>query len=245
MPAESQAGESTILRLDSPTPWTYHILRRVTHESSLSYTVYDGKQGKGITSQPVAEGWHHVAATHDASKGQLELFVDGRSQGTAPYLKTACRNVLLNIGGLVQMQVGSSKVSNPFRGKIDEVRVSRVVRQFQATAAPPGPYVPDDQTGLLLHFDEGAGHLRMRRARRSSPTFPVCSRPSRRCTPSTTSWSGMAMCGGTAPVKSPLSAPGDRLWRCRRAKSGGGRRCPSAPSPVHSCSSRRPISRFR
>ena len=156
MPAEPQAGESTILRLDSPKPWTYHILRRVTKQSSLSYTVYDGKQGKGITSQPVAEGWHHVAATHDASKGQLELFVDGRSQGTAPYLKTACRNAPLNIGGIVQMQVGNSKVSNPFRGKIDEVRVSRVVRQFKATA-PPGPYEPDAQTGLLLHFDEGAG----------------------------------------------------------------------------------------
>lgn len=156
MPAAAQSGEATLLRLDSQRPWTYHIVRRVTNKSCVSYTVYDGKQGRGVTSRPLNEGWHHVAATHDAGRGQIELFVDGQSQGTASYVKTACRNAPLHIGGLVQMQVGSNRVGNPFCGRIDEVRVSRVVRTFSPSTLS-APCTPDAATGLLLHLDEGTG----------------------------------------------------------------------------------------
>ncbi|MEI6502182.1 MAG: DUF4838 domain-containing protein, partial [Armatimonadota bacterium] len=76
-----------------------------------------------------------------------------KSVGTAPYVKTTCGKVPLYIGGLPS---DSGTLGNPFVGLIDEVRVSKVVRN-PATDAAGGPYVADDKTSVLLHFDEESG----------------------------------------------------------------------------------------
>ncbi len=141
---------ATILRLDSGTPWTYHILQRDMNSSRVSYTTYDGKQGHGIVSAELAEGWHHVLGTHDARAGKMELFVDGVRAGSSSYVKTVCKDVPLGIGGMVAEP--RAVVGNPFEGLIDEVRISKVVRQVKGAAG--GPYEPDEQTTLLLHCDE-------------------------------------------------------------------------------------------
>ena len=85
MPAQIPATHGTILRLDGGGPWSYHILQRDMSSSVISYTVYDGRRGQAVRSGPLAEGWHHVAATHDVKAGLIELFIDGRSVG-----KSAC-----------------------------------------------------------------------------------------------------------------------------------------------------------
>jgi hypothetical protein len=157
MPAEKQSGcHGTILRLDGGGPWTYHILQRDMNTSRISYTTYDGKEGHGLASGELAEGWHHVAGTFDAAAGKMELRVDGQSVGTTKYVKTTCRGSRLGVGGMASEERG--KVGNPFRGRIDEVRVSRTVREFPQI--PSQPYTTDDHTTLLLHCDETAGPAR-------------------------------------------------------------------------------------
>ena len=150
LPGEAQETHGTILRLDGRDPWTYHIVQRVQRASSVAYWSYDGKTCRVVASGELPEGWHHVAATHSLTSGTIELFVDGVSQGTAPYVRTTCRGTPLGVGAVPNGR------GNPFRGVIDEVRVSTVVRP-QGSNRGGGPYSTDQHTGLLLHCDEGQG----------------------------------------------------------------------------------------
>lgn len=151
LPAAQQAGKhGTILRMDGGGPWTYHIIQRDMDSSRLSYATYDGQSVRAVASPPLAEGWHHVVGTHSLASGKSELFVDGTSVGTAPYVRTTCRGVPLNVGGLP----GETGVGNPFRGLIDEVRVTSDVRPPTGAA---GPYTADSATTVLLHCDEERG----------------------------------------------------------------------------------------
>lgn len=149
MPAKTQSADGTIMRLDSAEPWTYRIVQRPAHTSKIEYRVYDGSNLGILASGDLPEGWHHVMATHSASKGKMELFVDGVSQGSAGHITTQCARASLHLGGIG----GASGVGNPYAGLIDEVRVSNVVR----TAVPGGQakeYWEDINTRLLLHLDD-------------------------------------------------------------------------------------------
>ena len=153
LPAEAQPGESTILRLDGLAPWTYHIIRRWPNSSSIGYSTYDGTTVRNVSSGELTEGWHHILATYDAAAGKAELFVDAASQGTTEYVRTTCAGTPLNIGGIGTGQMGLAQVGNPFAGRIDEVRVSSVVRPPALDAAP----TVDEPTEVLLHLDEAKG----------------------------------------------------------------------------------------
>ncbi|MBI3922415.1 MAG: DUF4838 domain-containing protein [Armatimonadetes bacterium] len=155
MPSEPQKSKhGTILRLDGADPWTYHIIQRDMDSSGISYTTYDGTNGHGLRSKELEEGWHHVVGTHDVASGKMALFVDGISCGTTDYVKTTCKGALMGIGG---MPGGSgSAIGNPFKGIIDEVRISKVARHVK-TGAEGGPYSIDDGTTCLFHFDESDG----------------------------------------------------------------------------------------
>jgi hypothetical protein len=144
-------NSGTIFRLDGANPWTYHIVD--TQGAALRYIVYDSKSGRSVTSARLTNGWHHFAATHDVRAGQIELFVDGQSAGTAPYVATSCSNApLLQMGALV----ADGRPANRFVGRLDEVRLSRAV-------CPPGadwarkPCEAGPDTLVLLRFDESSG----------------------------------------------------------------------------------------
>ena len=140
----------TILRLDG-SPWTYHIVD--TQGDAVRYLVYDGKSGYSVTSGKLANGWHHLSATHDARTARIELFVDGTSCGTATFTRTTCSNApLLHIGALL----ADDKPANPFRGRIDEVHVSRAALPPSADWAAK-PRNTDADTVVRLSFDEDTG----------------------------------------------------------------------------------------
>ena len=61
--------------------------------------------------------------------------------GHAEYVKTTCKEAALGIGGIARPRRG--KVGNPFAGRIDEVRISNVVRDHGGRRRP---YEPDDRT---------------------------------------------------------------------------------------------------
>ncbi len=151
LPAEKpQRCHGTILRLDGTDPWTYHILQRDQNSSAISYATYDGREVHGLRSGDLPEGWHHVAASWSVETGRMALWVDGTLQGETAYVKTTCAGAPLGIGAM------ASQFGNPFRGRIDEVRLSTRARAVPAEAAG-GPYAADDSTACLFHFDEPEG----------------------------------------------------------------------------------------
>ncbi len=156
MPAEAPEKHGTILRVDGANPWTYHILQRDAGTSRINYVIYDGQNSAAVRSEELAEGWHHVLATWDTAADSIALYVDGKLCGTGKCLKTTCAGAIVGIGGVAH---GSTDpVGNCFIGLIDEVRISRVVRD-PATDAAGGPYEMDEHTGTLYHFDSDAGLL--------------------------------------------------------------------------------------
>jgi hypothetical protein len=162
-PQRTPAG--TIFRLDG-SPWTYHIVD--TQGDAVRYVVYDGKAGHSVTSARLVNGWHHLCATHDAGNGRMELFVDGASAGTAVYTRTTCGGAAnLCLGGYL----ADSKAGNVFRGRLDEVHVSRFAHPPAADwASRPRPI--DAGTVVRLSFDEDSGPPRELSGRRRTVTPP-------------------------------------------------------------------------
>ena len=155
----------TIFRLDG-SPWTYHIVD--TQGDAIRYVVYDGKSGRSVTSPKLADGWHHLCATHDARAGKIDLYLDGASCGTAAYTLTSCSNApVLLLGALL----ADGKPGNPFRGRLDEVHVSRAARAPAADwAIRPRPV--DADTLVRLSFDEESGPPRELSSRPRMATPP-------------------------------------------------------------------------
>lgn len=122
-------------------------------------SISDGKES-ALVSQPISAGWHHVMATHSTASGKIELFIDGQSQGTAPYTPTLLANATLYVGAF-----RGSPLWTPLKGVIDEIRISKVARP---SGIPSEPFSKDEETALLLHCDgspdEPTATLEMSRA---------------------------------------------------------------------------------
>ena len=107
-------------------------------------SIADGKE-TALVSQPIPAGWHHVMATHSTASGKIELFIDGQSQGTAPYTPTLLDNATLYVGAF-----RGSPLWTPLKGVIDEIRVSKAARP---AGIPSAPFTKDADTTVLLHCD--------------------------------------------------------------------------------------------
>ncbi|MBM4086746.1 MAG: LamG domain-containing protein, partial [Planctomycetes bacterium] len=153
VPSEPSATNGTILRLDGSDPWSYHIVQRQVNTRRIQYVTYveQPKSSGSVVSKELAAGWHHVAATYSVKTGRIELFVDGVSQGVGKYAMTTCDGSALQIGGIAR---AGAQVANPLTGKVDEIRISSVLR-VPPKDAPAAPVAPDGDTRLLMHLDEG------------------------------------------------------------------------------------------
>ncbi len=101
----------------------------------------------GNNTAPSDSGWHHIAVTYDGST--LRWFVDGA--------QTNSISASGSVGGTEQrVTVGSEEggSSNNFNGDIDELRISTVARYTSNFTPSTAPFVRDEHTKLLLHFDE-------------------------------------------------------------------------------------------
>ncbi len=147
---DDRPDAGTIFRLDGH-PWTYHIVD--LQGGAIRYVVYDGKTGRSVASARLSNGWHHVCATHDAHAGKIELFVDGANCGAAVYARTSCSNApALLIGAFL----ADGRPANVFRGRIDEVHVSRAAHPPAADWATR-VRATDADTLARLSFDESSG----------------------------------------------------------------------------------------
>lgn len=117
----------------------------------------------------VADGnWHHVAAVRRRSDGLMRIFVDGAidasgngGTGDIGYRNGRATNYPNSDPFLV---IGAEKHDAgfeypSFRGWIDEIRISDIVRYGAAFARPALHPIEDDATVALYHFFEGSGDL--------------------------------------------------------------------------------------
>jgi hypothetical protein len=89
--------------------------------------------------------WAHVAVTMDLDNERLYLHYNGNTVANATY-------AVSNHTFTSNVQIGTT-----FKGYIDEVRVSDVAR-YKANFTPPAfRHRPDNETALLIHFDEKDG----------------------------------------------------------------------------------------
>jgi hypothetical protein len=108
--------------------------------------------------------WHHIALER-ATTGLLQVWVDGvlRAQANGPagdvsYPDGAATS---RPGTDPYLVLGASKLGiaalPSFRGYLDEVRLSTIIRYRSPFFRPTGPFVPDAWTAALYHFDGGTG----------------------------------------------------------------------------------------
>ncbi len=156
--------------------------------------------------------WHHVAVTRRAADGRLRLYVDGMldADGAGPTGNASYQDGRTTGDPDTDpfLVIGAQKrnVGPAYRGWIDEVRLSNVVRYTSQFTRPATPFTPDAQTVALYHLDEGTGTM-------ASDTSGAAGGPShgdapRRGCPG--GGAGLVERGGAA-----------RRGRHRRARAGG------------------------
>ncbi|MBN2359433.1 MAG: LamG domain-containing protein, partial [Deltaproteobacteria bacterium] len=149
------SGERAIVAHSNPNyPNGYQLL---LSDGYLRFQIYNGS---GVHQAPSVDGtgillqagrWYHVAGTYDSET--LKVFVNG-------YLSASndCGAQTISTTGQA-LRVGARTVSpySYFAGTIDEVRISAVARYQANFVVPAAPFADDQDTRLLLHFDEGSG----------------------------------------------------------------------------------------
>lgn len=121
------------------------------------------------SGENLADGrWHHVAATR-AATGEMTIYVDGRlaASGDGPKGDASYRDGRETrwpnsdpylVLGAEKHDAGPEYPS--YSGWLDEVRLSSIVRYTGSDFPVPGaPFLLDDDTLALYHFDEGSGDV--------------------------------------------------------------------------------------
>ena len=97
--------------------------------------------------------WHHLAGVFDGS--EMRLYLDGRRLASIPASGVRTRNRLpFVVGGDVTRR---GEATSCFDGRIDSVRLSRVARYDGEVFEPTRSWAADEDTVLLLDFDDRTG----------------------------------------------------------------------------------------
>ena len=136
----------------------------------IAFGANNGTTGQTVVGTTVVAtgAWRHIAVTRRASDGRLQVFVDGALDATAtgPTGDLSYRDgrVTAHPNSDPYLVIGAEKHdAGPgfpsYKGFLDEVRVSSVVRYNGNFTPLPVPFAPDDNTVGLYHFDEGNGDI--------------------------------------------------------------------------------------
>ena len=123
-------------------------------------------------SRSVDDGaWHHIAVQRRLSDGWLWLFVDGQldvqadgPDGDISYPNGSallevcdgpCTNDVFLVVGAEKHAANVDLLS--YRGWVDELRVSRILRYATSFTPPTQPFLTDANTVALFHFDDSPG----------------------------------------------------------------------------------------
>jgi hypothetical protein len=137
----------------------------VKKNAYILYSIDDGNfRGLGFLLNPIGmvastsvdfagggfwePGWHHVAGVFDQNKGELSVYLDGEKLHSWESGEHEIAN------SPEPLQVGVN-----VNGEIDEVRISNAIRYDSSFTVPAEPFVHDDATRGLWHFNEGTGSV--------------------------------------------------------------------------------------
>ena len=124
----------------------------------IQFRFHGGGQGTAVNAGIVPENqWSHVAGVFDGSR--IRAYLNGAGNGSTISLsKVDAYSGPLRIGGAAYSNNGFR-----FKGRIDEVRLSRVPRYTESTfAVPTAAFVVDQDTVALWHLDEPPGESDVR-----------------------------------------------------------------------------------
>lgn len=94
--------------------------------------------------------WKHIAAVFE--NGEMKFYENGIKRPSNPIATNTsfCNSTLpLQIG----TGVWSGGFTGLYKGLIDEVRISNIARYVGSYIVPTTPFVPDENTKVLYHFD--------------------------------------------------------------------------------------------
>lgn len=135
----------------------------------IAFGVHNGSWGYTICSSTrlEADRWYHIVVTRRVD-GEMSIFINGNLErqhkgppGNLSYRPgrgVAWRNEPFLVIGAEKHDYDPSTYPS-FRGWVDEVRISTVVRYVENFVPPSSPFSPDEYTAALYHFDEGEGTL--------------------------------------------------------------------------------------
>lgn len=155
-----------------------------SHNRVVAFGV--NRKGEGITIHGrthIADNkWHQLTLTRNAATGVIRIFIDGKldAEGRGPVGSVnypAGRNSSYPdsdpflVLGAEKHDGGGAYPS--FNGYLDELRISNVVR-YEADFNPSiHPFIADEATSALYHFNEGNGNLAKDEAKASSASHGI------------------------------------------------------------------------
>lgn len=111
-----------------------------------------------LNSMDLSVGWHHIAAVYDneytADNDAMYIFLDGTRIGsTSAFEITPGAYNSSNA-----LNIGANTGVVPFHGRIDEVRISDIIRYSgESYSVPSSDFSVDENTRALWHFSEDVG----------------------------------------------------------------------------------------
>jgi len=146
--------------------------------NQIAFGVNNGSSGLTIVggSNIANNEWRHIAVTRRRSDGQMQIFVDGKlvrqafgPTGNISYDDNRVISSFCGSGGTSPCNnepfivIGAEKhdydlvAYPPYNGFFDELHISDTVRYTSNFTPPTNPFVTDEHTLALYHFDEGRG----------------------------------------------------------------------------------------
>ena len=141
--------------------WRYHQLSIPANSRKVQYLTYNGQPKDAVSiitsKEIVSEDWIHIMATYDLSAKKMELFINGASQGSAPYTVPCGGKIAdLNIGARIHNQGNTYQFIGGCQMLLDDLRISDTVRP----AAMPEKALENDANTLLLLGCDGADAMK-------------------------------------------------------------------------------------
>ena len=149
-----KSGIVFFLQAEDGSPWSYHQLSIPANTRKLEYMVYRKEKSSRITMREniMEEDFVHVKVCWDISANRMELFVNGKSAGTAPYtLPYGGRKSSISFGGRIHYSKNGLMLIGCGQMALDEFRITD---NPVFGKVPDQPFDNDESTYLLLHFDE-------------------------------------------------------------------------------------------
>ena len=112
--------------------------------SGINFSVADGKSITG--SAPSENNWHHIVVSRQGTT--TRMFIDGIKVGTditAAYTFTQSKNWYIG-----DRQANASGANYPFKGYIDDLRITKGIARYTTNFTPPTYQLPTDTTGTVI-----------------------------------------------------------------------------------------------